>query len=262
MGGIHEWLENNRQPPLTDGQIAGAFWRLTTAYENVVAKHARGIYRIHPAWDGKPLDQQKLKPPNQQRQEDDTDYGIKAREEADEKKKSQKKKPIIHCYGLYWHRDQSGLDVAGQSRTGMLGLSTEVEGEIVDFAKQQGVYILYNWPNITYVGRTTSSLYERLIDHAKNPRRAYEWDRFSWFGLCPVDENGDLAAPHPSLDMSDIVAAFETLLITTLSPPFNSKQGDRLGTRYLQVPDSTVEDREREKLVDQMRKLWASARFG
>lgn len=250
MGDIHRWLEDNRQPPLTDGQIAGAFWRLTTAYENVVEKPDRGTYRIHDAWDDKPLDQQELK----KQQEEDVDYGTTATAEADERQPD----ILIPCYGLYWHRDQIAWDARQQQ---MLGSPTDEASEIVDFANQWGVYILYYWPNITYVGRTTRSLYARLKDHIAQSRRANEWDRFSWFGLRPVDENGNLAAPHPRLDMGDIVAAFETLLITTLSPPFNDRSGERLGRRYLQVPDPIVEDRKRKALAEQIKDILERARF-
>lgn len=249
---IDEWLKDAEQPSLRQGQIAGAFWRLTTAYENVVEKRERGLYQIHPAWDGKPLDQQ--------RQEDDTDYGTTAPAEADESQPDNLR-PLIPCYGLYWHRDQVAWEARG-GKPQLLGFPTDGEGDAVDFAYQRGVYILYNWPNIIYVGRTTKSLYERLRGHDKNPRRAHEWDRFSWFGLYPVDTNDALAAPNLNLDMSDIVAAFETLLITILSPPFNDKSGDRLGQRYLQIPDSIVEEQEQKKLAGQMKELWANVRFG
>lgn len=246
MEGIHRWLEDNKQPSLTAGQIAGAFRRLTLAYEKVVERTAKGIYRIHSEWNGDPLDRQSRMPI-----EDDAEHDTAATTKADKGETG----ILIPCYGLHWHRDQVEWD----TETQLLGFLPD-DGDSVNFACQWGVYILYNWPNITYVGRTAGRLYLRLKEHTKKSLPSGEWDRFSWFGLCPVD--GDGTGPPQSLDNSNVVAAFETLLIITLSPPANRIQGAGLGKRYSQVPDPIVEEREREALGEQMKKLWASARFG
>ena len=236
---ISEWLVSNAQPMLSQGQVAGGLYRLTNAYSNVVEKVGRGEYRIHPAWNRQPLDQQaplvqhKAGKPVAKTGKPSTKVG----------------KMLIPAYGLYWHRDQ----VEWGGRADLLGQST-ANDETINFAEQSGVYILYNWPNITYVGRTTNDLYGRLKDHTSNDRRANEWDRFSWFGLRPVDDDA-LGEPR-LLDAADMVAAFETLLIRVLSPPFNDKSGDGLGDLFLQVPDAAIEEQEQNDLKARMKEIW------
>lgn len=142
---------------------------------------------------------------------------------------------LIPCYGMNWLRDQVEWDKRPPELLGSL----ERDGRSntrVNFAEQFGVYVLYEWPNVTYVGRTTEGrLYDRLLSHTKDNRRGW-WDRFAWFGLRSVGANQKLVFPHEHLDMEEAITAMEAILIEILSPPFNNKSGDRLGPRYSQVP--------------------------
>lgn len=163
---------------------------------------------------------------------------------------------LIPCYGMSWYRDQV---VWGERELlGSPGRYGDNNIE-VNFADQIGVYVLYEWPNVIYVGRTTDStngsgLYDRLYDHTRHERRKW-FDRFSWFGLHSVDANQELVSHRDSLDMDEAIKAMETILIKILSPPFNDKGGDHLGPRYSQVPE--VEKRKQERAAKQISKALA-----
>ena len=138
---------------------------------------------------------------------------------------------LIPCYGVNWHRDQIEWDRSPQ----LWGSLRDDDSARVNFAEQFGVYVLYEWPNVTYVGRTTEGhLYERLLSHTTDPHRGW-FDRFSWFGLLAVGADRKLEHPRGHLDMKEAITAMEAILIEILSPPFNNRRGDFLGTRYDQV---------------------------
>ena len=67
----------------------------------------------------------------------------------------------ISAYGLYWERDKVRWNGPA---TELLGRQTP-ESEPVDFAKQQGLYVLHNNGRAAYVGMTTDSLSSRLDYH-------------------------------------------------------------------------------------------------
>lgn len=157
---------------------------------------------------------------------------------------------LIPCYGMNWHRDQVWWD----HKPNLLGKVDDDSGANVNFANQVGVYVLYEWPNVTYVGKTEDGLYRRLHKHTTNEKRL-RWDRFAWFGLKSVGANQVLVSPRRALGVGQAITAMETLLITVLSPPLNDRQGDLLGTRYYQVPDEEVEARSDRRLADQIMKL-------
>ena len=157
---------------------------------------------------------------------------------------------LIPCYGMNWHRDQVWWD----HNPNLLGKVDDDSGTNVNFANQVGVYVLYEWPNVTYVGKTEDGLYRRLHRHTTNEKRL-RWDRFAWFGLRSVGPNQELVSPRSALGVGQAITAMETLLITVLSPPLNDRQGDLLGTRYYQVPDEEVEARSDRRLANQIMKL-------
>ena len=160
---------------------------------------------------------------------------------------------LIPCYGMNWLRDQVEWD----HNHNLIGKGSD-DGMHVNFAYQNGVYVLYDWPNVTYVGRVTRGrMYERLQEHATNQSGRWHWDRFSWFGMLSVGSDGKLASHRETLDARRVIMAMETLMIAVLSPPLNDKSGDHLGDRYYQVPDEAIQERERKELADQFSKLMA-----
>ena len=120
-------------------------------------------------------------------------------------------------------------------KKGLLLGAKEGAGFRVNFAQQTGVYVLYQWPELRYVGRATSSLFDRLrIHHRTRPH----WDKFSWFGLRPIDTDGELGTPRDQASVEEKAMAMEGFLLSVLKPPENMKGGDLLGDEYFQVADA------------------------
>jgi hypothetical protein len=83
-------------------------------------------------------------------------------------------------------------------------------------------------------------LYEHTLDRLNS-----RWNRFSWFGLLDVSENGDLRESKLNTSMAALVATLEALLIEALEPPQNRKRGDDLsGVEYLQGTDPAMKEKE------------------
>ena len=238
---IADWLSARGQEPLTIGQVAGGFYVLLNNYDNVVEKAGSGTYRIHSAWNGKPLDQQiqrgRAVAPSHRGRRGVPKVGV-----------------VIPCYGTYWDRSL----VHWRSRE-LLGKQQGDEADVVNFADQTGVYVLYQWPRVNYVGRTTAdNLYQRLSAHAnaKEDRRG-PWDKFSWFGLRSVGDDLELIDPEAEVSFQHSVMMMEALLISSLDPPFNRKSGDGLGDKYFQVPAPEIEEREEQRIAKAMERFFS-----
>lgn len=230
---IDKWLKTNRQEPLTDGQINGAFYDLSTNYVNVVEKVERGTYRIHEEWNGEPLEAQER-----------TAIGSQIRAANEPRGRG----VVIPCFGLHWERGLVSWS-AGQSLLGAVK-----DGDAVNFANQTGVYVLYQWPQVNYVGRTAhGGLFQRLKSHDTDLGKGL-WDKFSWFGLSEVDDDGSLRE-RGQLSIVDEVTMMEALLISVLTPPHNNRGGEGMGVQYFQVPDPMVEEREQKALAKTLSRL-------
>lgn len=146
---------------------------------------------------------------------------------------------LIKAFGMYWKRNAvrwtSIPHIFGQQQ---LGASS------VDFSGQKGVYLLHDGDRVIYVGRTTDQpLGKRLYQHTAD-RLNGRWDRFSWFGVCAVTENGSLQQTDDccSLSFVNLIATMEALLIEGLEPPQNRKRGDDFrAIEFIQVVDPEIE---------------------
>lgn len=156
---------------------------------------------------------------------------------------------IVSSFGMFWQREKVDFE---SSTVKLLGCQQGASIE-VDFSNQDGVYLLYDGREIIYVGRTTSgNLGARLKAHTAN-RLAVRWDRFSWFGLKPVNEGGQLGDLPVSVSTQSIVELLESLLIEALEPRQNRKRGDDLSSyEYLQVTDEDLERRIIKKKLQDM----------
>jgi hypothetical protein len=156
----------------------------------------------------------------------------------------------IQAYGMFWRRDW----VYWSSKPKLLGYQ-QLGSIPVDFAKQLGVYILYDRDRPVYVGRAADSIAERLKAHTIN-RLSGRWDRFSWFGLCGALEDGTGLTPAPQTWSHNVViATLEAILIESLEPPLNRKGGDGFAaTEYLQKEDPQIDNARRKRLLDEMAK--------
>lgn len=155
----------------------------------------------------------------------------------------------IQSLGVLWRRDwvrwTSNPKLRGSAPNGV---------KAIDFSDQRGVYILYDGARPVYAGRVTDRpLGKRLGEHV-NDRLGARWDRFSWFGLRPVTEDGDLG-PVPSTNCSSetFIGDLEAVLIEALEPPLNRRRGDDFEAKeYRQIQD---EEERRQKLREAMEKV-------
>jgi hypothetical protein len=161
----------------------------------------------------------------------------------------------IQALGVLWRRNW----VRWSSNPRLLGVAPNGDKHI-DFGDQRGVYVLYDSARPVYVGRVIDRpLGKRLGEHVTD-RLGARWDRFSWFGLRSVTDDGDLA-PTPSATCSSetFISDLEAILIEMLEPPLNRRRGDDLEAKeYRQVPDEKEQmERLREVMEKAMRQVSA-----
>ena len=142
----------------------------------------------------------------------------------------------IEAYGVHWERSK----VHWQSGR-ILGYAIDPR-ETIDFAAQQGVYVLYDWNSVVYVGQTVAKdngLLQRLDEHhTKRDDWGDRWERFSWFGIRLVKEDGELGEAPESANKRAVADLLESVLIETLRPAFNRQlRGNNMGNLYRQAID-------------------------
>lgn len=147
---------------------------------------------------------------------------------------------IIHSFGMYWQRDL----VVWRNDPKMYG-KQQALSKPVDFGKQKGIYILYDHHTVVYVGRSIDRpLGKRLFEHTVD-RLGSRWNRFSWFGLLDVTQEGNLRETSLNASLASLVATLEALLIEALEPPQNRKRGDDFSAiEYIQDIDPELKERE------------------
>lgn len=144
---------------------------------------------------------------------------------------------IITSFGMFWRRD--AIEWTAIQR--LLGMQS-IGATPVDFNKQLGIYLLYDGREVIYVGRTTDrSLGRRLYEHTFD-RMSARLDRFSWFGLLPVSDSGQLDKLPTIYNATELIPALEAVLIEALEPRQNRKRGDDLAAvEYIQKVDPEIE---------------------
>jgi hypothetical protein len=147
---------------------------------------------------------------------------------------------IIHSFGMYWQRDL----VVWRNDPKMYG-KQQALSKPVDFGKQKGIYILYDLHTVVYVGRAIDRpLGKRLYEHTVD-RLGSRWNRFSWFGLHDVTQDGSLRETALNASLAGLVATLEALLIEALEPPQNRKRGDDFSAiEYIQDIDPELKEKE------------------
>ncbi len=125
---------------------------------------------------------------------------------------------VVTSFGMYWRRDL----VNWTAHPSVLGMQ-QIGAEPVNFQNQLGIYLLYDGREVIYVGRSKERpIGQRLYEHTLD-RMSTRWDRFSWFGLLPVMNNGNLG-PLPEGYAADTI-------IPTLEHFHNSSSVPLLITR-------------------------------
>ena len=132
---------------------------------------------------------------------------------------------------MFWERDP----ICWRTTPQIWGLQY-IGSDPLDFCNQVGVYLLYDGREVIYVGRIVDRILgKRLFEHTRDRLRT-RWNRFSWFGLLPVDENsGTLGNLPNSFSASKMIPTLEAVLIEALEPRQNRKRGDDMAAvEYIQ----------------------------
>lgn len=147
---------------------------------------------------------------------------------------------IIHAFGMYWQRDL----IVWRNDPKVYG-KQQALSKPVDFGKQKGLYILYDHHTVVYIGRSIDRpLGKRLFEHTVD-RLGSRWNRFSWFGLLDVTQEGNLRETALTASLASLVATLEALLIEALEPPQNRKRGDDFSAiEYIQDIDPELKEKE------------------
>ena len=153
-------------------------------------------------------------------------------QEADEGQTDVERSALVPAYGLFWDKDYVSW------KSGKILGRQIADAESVNFADQQGVYLLHRDNSVVYIGKTTDNLYGRLRYH--NRQKNLRWNKFSWFGLREVSDNAELGELPLNFTVSDLITILESVLIEALEPPINGRRGDRMGEIYEQVVDPQV----------------------
>jgi hypothetical protein len=155
----------------------------------------------------------------------------------------------LGAFGMFWQRDL----VFWPRKPQLLGRQSAGATDI-NFAGQIGVYLLHDRERVIYVGKATDSLFARLKAHTAD-RLGGRWDRFSWFGLCGVRDNGELSDGEINWNRRVLVETMEAVLIESLEPPLNRRRGDNLsGAEYIQTPDPQIVKAKNKALLDELTK--------
>jgi hypothetical protein len=163
-----------------------------------------------------------------------------------ESEESEEQYEIITSFGMFWRKEA----IEWSATPKLLGMQ-QIGATPVDFYKQLGIYLLYDGREVIYVGRTTDRpLGKRLYEHTVD-RLSARWDRFSWFGLLPVSEEGNIGTLPEVYNAAKLIPALEAVLIEALEPRQNRKRGDDLAAvEYLQKVDPEIEKKKIKATLD------------
>lgn len=153
---------------------------------------------------------------------------------------------IITSFGMFWRKEA----IEWTATPKLLGMQ-QIGATPVDFFRQLGIYLLYDGREVIYVGRTTDRpLGRRLYEHTID-RMSARWDRFSWFGLLPVSDTGQIGSLPDTYGAAKLIPALEAILVEALEPRQNRKRGDDLAAvEYIQKVDPEIEKKKVKATLD------------
>ena len=140
----------------------------------------------------------------------------------------------LEAFGMYWERHR--VNWAGKPR--LFGRS-HPKADRVNLAGQYGVYLLYDeYRKVVYVGQAAKQpIWQRLAQHSSG-RLTSRWNRFSWFGIRPVAEDGKLGdVSTGTITPQRLISTLEALLIEALEPRQNRAGSSYSGEEYIQADD-------------------------
>ncbi len=95
---------------------------------------------------------------------------------------------------------------------------------------------------------------QRLKNHTLD-RLSGRWDRFSWFGFYPVNENGGLDnnKKYENISVQNLGDTLEAVLIESIEPRQNRKQGNLFfGLEYLQQEAPEIKKKMKEQIIKEL----------
>jgi hypothetical protein len=170
------------------------------------------------------------------------------------KKREINNNKIINAFGIYWNRTL----VHWKSATPDLFGIQQIGAKEVNFKDQKGIYLLHDSRETIYVGQAIEqTLGKRLKDHTVD-RLAGRWDRFSWFGFYPVNDDGklNLEAQFKEFTIQNLGDILEAILIESIEPQQNRKQGNSfIGLEFLQQEAPEIKQKQKRQMLDEISKL-------
>jgi len=165
-------------------------------------------------------------------------------------KLTKQKSKIINAFGIYWNRTQ----VHWKNIPDLLGIQ-QIGASEVNFKDQIGIYLLHDSRETIYVGQAIDQpLGQRLKNHTTD-RLGGRWDRFSWFGFFPVNENGKLDTDInlENITIQSLGDILEAILIESIEPRQNRKQGNMFyGLEYLQQEAPEIKKKLKEQIIREL----------
>lgn len=152
---------------------------------------------------------------------------------------------IVSSFGMFWRRKE----VEWTSKPKLLGMQG-IGADPIDFSQQIGVYLLYSGKEIIYVGKSVDRpIGKRLYEHTRD-RLSSRWNTFSWFGLLPLSDKGEIKSLPKQYNSEKIIPFLEAILIEALEPRQNRKRGDDLSDfEYIQKTDLEIEKKRMQAFV-------------
>lgn len=131
---------------------------------------------------------------------------------------------LIKTYGEYWSPEVVDW---GRSWRLMGKRHSNPNGPSINVYEERGIYVLYKDYEPVYVGKADrQSLGYRLQLHRESLRKGPRWDRFSWFGVIGLTDQGKLRSPKllAKSRTAELIATLEALLIMAISPVLNARR--------------------------------------
>ncbi|MFZ4400675.1 MAG: HTH domain-containing protein [Bacteroidales bacterium] len=157
---------------------------------------------------------------------------------------------IINAFGIYWNRSL----VHWKTTPDLLGIQ-QIGASEVNFRDQIGVYLLHDGRETIYVGQAIEQPLGQRLKYHTTDRMGGRWDRFSWFGLYPVNDNGKLHfdIKFENISVQVLGDILEAILIESIEPRQNRKQGNLFyGLEYLQQEAPEIKKKLKEQLIREL----------
>jgi hypothetical protein len=154
---------------------------------------------------------------------------------------------IINAFGIYWNRNL----VHWKTIPDLLGIQ-QIGASEINFKNQVGIYLLHDGRETIYVGQAIEQPLGQRLKYHTTDRMGGRWDRFSWFGFFPVNEDGNLITDIQldNITVKNIGDLLEAILIESIEPRQNRKQGNLFsGNEYLQKESPEIKKRQKEQII-------------